>query len=126
MLRFLVVAITFIAVFYPMIVSGRDNGQWGNVDPAIRQWYETRELTPAAQKRLHYVSCCAHADVVKTQFRVEAGSAIDQWFWLTDAGSWSEVPTDIIHWHQHSPTGEPVLFAVGGRPVCFFPPDAGI
>ena len=123
MLRFLVVAITFIAVFYPMIVSGRDNGQWGNVDPAIRQWYETRELTPEAQKRIGYKSCCAHADVVKTQFRVSRDN--DLWFWQLN-GEWVEIPPDIIWWDQHAPSGEPVLFAVGGKPVCFFPPDAGI
>lgn len=101
----------------------RDNGQYANVDPAIRHWYETRTLTPAAQQRFGYKSCCAHADVVKTRFRT-LGRA-DQWEWELD-GRFEPVPADIIHWDQHAPSGEPVLFAIGGRPVCFFPPAGGI
>lgn len=60
--------------------NATDHGQWANVDPAIRQWYETRTLTPAAQARIGYRSCCLHADVVKTRFRV-SGSGNDQWEW---------------------------------------------
>lgn len=118
--------LTAAAVLLMLVpAAARDNGQYENVDPAVRQWYATRELTPEARLRFGYRSCCAHADVVKTQFRVSRGTASDQWFWLQD-GTWAEVPPDIIHPDQHAPSGEPVLFAVGGQPVCFFPPDAGI
>lgn len=121
MRRFLAaVALTLFAI--PALAT--DHGQWANVDPSIRQWYETRTLTPAAQARLGYRSCCAHADVVKTRFRV-SGSGNDQWEWERN-GTFERVPDDIIHWDQHAPSGEPVLFAVAGQPVCFFPGQSGI
>jgi hypothetical protein len=37
-----------------------------------------------------------------------------------------EVPTDVIWWDEHSPTGEAVLFAIDGKPTCFFPPRGGL
>lgn len=101
----------------------RDNGQWVGTDPAVREWYRTRTLTPAAEKRIGFKSCCDHSDVVKTQFR--AGDNRDQWLWL-NGERWEVVPPDIIHWGDVTPTGEPVLFAVGGRPTCFFPGTGGI
>lgn len=99
--------------------------EYAAADPAVRSWYETRELTPAAQKRFGFRSCCAHADVVHTQFKV-AGDGHDQWLWQTEDGTFKPVPGDIIHWNEFSPGQEPVMFAVGGQPVCFFPPGGGI
>lgn len=86
-------------------------------------WYNTRQLTPAAQERFGFKSCCAHADVVKARFKV-SGSGNDEWWWEKD-GQWDRVPADIIHWNEDTPDGQPVLFAVGGKPVCFFPGTGG-
>jgi hypothetical protein len=36
------------------------------------------------------------------------------------------VPPDVIWWDEHSPTGEAVLFALYGKPTCFFPPRGGL
>lgn len=101
--------------------AARWKPEYANAAPVVRDWYESRVLTEAAQKRFHFKSCCAHSDVVKTKFRVGAG---DEWWWLDDA-TWRRVPDDIIHWDQHAPDGQPVLFAVGGQPVCFFPGQDG-
>ena len=98
--------------------------EYASVPQDIRDWYESRTLTAAAQERFHFKSCCNNADVVKTKFKV-GGAGNDEWFWL-DGSTWREVPADIIHYDQFSPTGEPVMFAVGGKPVCFFPPSGGI
>ena len=40
------------------------------------------ELTQKAQMRFPFKSCCEHADVVKTQFRVNRATAGDEWYWL--------------------------------------------
>lgn len=98
--------------------------EYASVDPAVRAWYETRTLTEAAHRRFGFKSCCAHADVVKTRFRVSSASGADEWWWERD-GQWLRVPDDIIHWDQHAPDNMPTLFAVGGKPVCFFAPGAG-
>jgi hypothetical protein len=90
-----------------------------------RDWYQTRELTPAAQKRFSFKSCCSHSDVVRTKFRPLPDGG-DGWEFVDGAGRWVRVPDDIIHWGADTPTGEPVMFAVGGKPTCFFPGKGGI
>ena len=89
----------------------------------VQDWYRAAELTPAAQERFHFKSCCDHADVVNTQFRVSKTNA-DEWWWL-DGSTWKQIPPDIIH-TDHAPDGRPTLFVVNGNPVCFFPPEGGI
>lgn len=102
--------------------QARWKAEYADASPVVRDWYESRVLTEAAQKRFPFKSCCAHSDVVKTKFKTTTG---DEWWWL-DGATWRQVPADIIHWDQHAPDGQPVMFAVGGLPVCFFPPDGGI
>jgi hypothetical protein len=89
----------------------------------VRDWYKTRELTPAARLRLGFKSCCDNSDVVKTQFKV-GGAGNDEWYWL-DGNTWRRVPSDVIHWDERAPNGEAVLFSLGSRPTCFFPPGSG-
>ena len=117
-------AIALLCVFGVKALA-RDNGQYANVDPAVREWYRTRQLTPQAQERFPFKSCCDAADVVRTQFRVDNKNGKDVWEWL-DGQTWQRIPDDIIHYDESAPGGEAVLFAVGGKPVCFFIPNGGI
>jgi hypothetical protein len=117
-----IVAATILIVTAAM---AHDDGRYASSDPSVHAWYERAQLTPAAQKRLGFVGCCAHSDVVHTQFRVSHHDGADQWWWL-DRGSWREVPSDIIEWGQSAPDGQPTLFAIGdGMPTCFFPGTSG-
>lgn len=129
MQRFIVFAalLAVAALLAPRPSSATDHGQWASVDPAIRHWYETRQLTPAAQQRLGWKSCCAHSDVVKTRFKVSATDRGDDWFWL-DGQTWKRIPADIVHRDEHAPGGAATLFVAQGLGVatCFFPPDGGI
>jgi hypothetical protein len=103
----------------------RDFGQYANVPQEIRDWYAKAELTQAAQQRLPWKKCCDHADVVKTQFRVNKSSGDDEWYWLQDR-QWKRIPPDIIHWGVSAPGGEPVLFVYSNVETCFFPGQGGI
>lgn len=116
--------IVFVLALMTTAAQARWKAEYAQAPQATRDWYQSRELTEAAQLRFHFKSCCAHSDVVKTKFKV-GGAGSDEWWWL-NGETWSRIPSDIIHWDQHSPNGEAVLFAVGGNPVCFFPPDGGI
>lgn len=98
--------------------------EYAQVDPIIRDWYESAQLTPEASTRLGFKSCCAHADIVHTRFRVSTVDGADQWQWLNN-GNWKTIPADIIE-IGHSPNGQPTLFVVGEMEVCFFTPDGGI
>lgn len=100
------------------------NGEHDN-DPN-RAWYESRILTPAAQKRFFFKSCCSGADTVHTQFKTNKVNGMDEWWFLNSKNIWERVPEDIIWEGEFSPTGEAIMFAVGGRPVCFFPPEGGM
>ena len=103
----------------------RDFGQYANVAPEIRDWYANAELTDAARQRLPWKKCCEHADVVKTQFRVNKTNGNDEWYWLNE-GQWKRIPPDIIHWGVSAPGGQPVLFVYSNIEICFFPGQGGI
>ena len=128
--RFLLFAVTVLSV---SVVSdainrhvvARDFGQFANVPKEIRDWYANAELTDAAKQRLPWKRCCDHADVVKTQFRVNKSNGDDEWYWLQE-GQWKRIPPDIIHWGVSAPGGAPVLFVYSNIETCFFPGEGGI
>jgi len=98
--------------------------QYAQAPQEVQDWYARAELTPEAQQRFHFKSCCAKADVVRTKFKVDRTTGADVWQWL-DGETWRVVPPDIIHGEQRAPGGEPIMFVVGGNPVCFFIPESG-
>ena len=87
------------AILMTFVVSGAKAE-----DPAIHgshghSWYENAELTDAAKLRFGINKCCAQAEVVRTQFRVDRTTAEDTWWWLDRTTSqWRQIPSDIIHW----------------------------
>lgn len=99
--------------------------EYANAPQEVKDWYRNAQLTEAAQKRFGFKSCCAHSDVVKTEFRVDKASGSDEWYWLSD-GQWSRIPGDIIHWGESTPDLQPTLFALGNLPTCFFPGQGGL
>lgn len=124
-----IIAGIFICIFWLVslvVAFPRNlNGQYDNVDPAIRAWYQNAQLMPAAAARLGWTSCCAHSDVVQTKFRVNRRTSGDEWWWLDSANQWQRIPDDIIHWDESAPDGQPTLFAVGLTPTCFYPGQSG-
>jgi hypothetical protein len=115
---------TLMLVLMTMPAPARDpDGRYANAPH--RDWYQSRKLTPAANARFGFWSCCDHSDVVRTRFRPTKEGG-DGWEFVDASGMWARVPDDIIHWGESTPTGEPVLFAVNDKPVCFFPGDGGI
>jgi hypothetical protein len=99
--------------------------QYAEASQEIQNWYKSRKLTEAARKRFAFGSCCDGSDKVETQFKVDKATGDDEWFYL-QGNQWLKVPEDVIWWDEHSPTGEAVLFAIDGKPTCFFPPRGGL
>lgn len=120
-----IITIAAVICFGSMPVAARWKAEYANAPQAVRDWYESRELTPEAQRRFNFKSCCAHSDVVKTKFKV-GGAGNDEWWWLAADGKWHRVPDDVIHWNEHAPGDQPVMFAMDEKPTCFFPPGGGI
>jgi len=71
--------------------------EYADAAPEVQAWYREAQLTDAAQQRFGFKNCCAHSDVVKTEFRVDKADSGDEWFWLNN-GQWNLIPGDIIHW----------------------------
>lgn len=90
-----------------------------------RDWYRNAELTPAARARFLFDKCCDHADVFRTQFKVNKTTGGDEWWYLSGA-EWKRVPDDIIHVDKHAPDNQPTLFIYAGKETCFFPGGSGI
>lgn len=99
--------------------------EYASQPPEVQQWYQNAELTPAAQAKFGFQKCCAHSDVVHTQFKVNKTSGADEWFWL-DGDTWKRIPPEIIHPDEHAPDGQPTLFVYEHLETCFFPPQGGI
>jgi hypothetical protein len=114
-----------IVTLLPVASQARWKPQYASAPQEIQDWYKSRKLTEAAAKRFAFKSCCDGSDKVETQFRVDRATGEDKWYYQKD-GQWMEVPPDVIWWDEHSPTGEAILFAVDGKPTCFFPPRGGL
>jgi hypothetical protein len=102
------------AALLPATSQAKWKPQYASNSPEIRDWYKSRKLTDAAAKRFAFKSCCDGSDKVETQFKVDKATGDDKWYYQND-GEWVEVST-----------GEAVLFAVYGKPTCFFPPRGGL
>ena len=113
------------ATLLPVASQAKWKPQYASAPQEVQDWYKSRKLTDAAAKRFAFKSCCDGSDKVETQFRVDRATGEDKWYYQKD-DQWIEVPPDVIWWDEHSPTGEAILFAVDGKPTCFFPPRGGL
>jgi hypothetical protein len=113
------------ATLLPVASQAKWKPQYASAPQEVQDWYKSRKLTDAAAKRFAFKSCCDGSDKVETQFRVDRATGDDKWYYQKD-GQWTEVPPDVIWWDEHSPTGETVMFALDGKPTCFFPPRGGL
>ena len=114
-----------IVTLLPVASQAKWKPQYASASQEVQDWYKSRKLTEAAAKRFAFKSCCDGSDKVETQFRVDRATGEDKWYYQKD-GQWMEVPPDVIWRDEHSPTGEAILFAVDGKPTCFFPPRGGL
>jgi len=95
----------------------------------IREWYRTRIINKEAFPRIKMEgSCCDNADVVDTQFKTEKDPKgyHDIWYYQDDDKNWVRIPEDIIHWDEHAPGGQPILYKWHDVETCFFPPNGAV
>lgn len=136
----LFVGITFaLAVFVINYSHATYKPEFANHSDAIRDWFETAEVTKAAYPRLGWLRCCNHSDRVKTRFYVAPTSNGDVWSYEDPTtNKWIIIPDDVIHregitppkGHEDDPDfkqlqAEGVLFVYDGQVTCFWPPESG-
>lgn len=107
-------------------VLARDNGQWENGDPAVREWYKNlmQPDNPSG-------SCCGEADAYWADtVHVRGGKTFAQ---ITDdrddaplgrphieIGTEFEVPDAKLKWDRGNPTGHTIIFlSRAGYVFCF-------
>lgn len=111
-----------------LLVSFEARAEWkpeyAQYPQNVQEWYRQAELTDEAKLRFPFKKCCDHADVFRTQFKVNHENGNDEW-WYLDGEKWKLVPSDIIHVDEHAPDNQPTLFIYSGKETCFFPGGAG-
>ena len=108
-------ALTILGCLYAG-ANARDLGQWENVDPAIKQWYQA-----LMQPDVPTASCCGEADayfaddvhvrdgktyVIVTDDRADEPRGRPH----IEIGTEIEVPNHKLKWDKSNPTGHGVIF----------------
>lgn len=110
--------------------SARDNGQWGSVDQAVRQWFQSLK-----QPDNPSVSCCGEADAYEADsFDVEGDHYVAI---ITNGeediahgkpaianGTRIPVPNSKMKYDKSNPTGHGLIFLGGSdhRVFCYVAP----
>jgi hypothetical protein len=110
----------------------RDNGQWQNTDPEIRQWYQS-----LMQPDVPTASCCAESDAYFADtIYVRDGKTYAV---VTDdrpdeplrrphvpLGTEVEIPASKLKWDRGNPTGHNILFMSRSNYVYCFVQGTGM
>src|ERR1700756_3620354 len=115
-------AVTAIVTLMTLPTLARDNGQWGGVDPAVRQWFQS--LRQPDHPRL---SCCGEADAFEADnFEVENDHYVAV---ITDGegvipnGTRIAVPNWKMKFDSGNPTGHGIIFiGTQGQIYCYVTP----
>jgi len=118
-LALLVIGIVILIAFEAL---ARDDGQWGDKSPAVRQWFKN-----LMQPDNPYVSCCGEADAFEADtFEVKDDHYIAI---ITDGkgiianGTRISVPNAKMKWNSGNPTGHGIIFMSGsGQLYCYVTP----
>jgi hypothetical protein len=121
-IAFVVLAIIVLALGVPAVA--RDDGQWANSPPHIREWFQS--LRQPDHPR---VSCCGEADAFEADtFETEGDHYVAI---ITDGkgvipnGTRISVPNTKIKFDKGNPTGHGIIF-IGdrGQLYCYVTPGA--
>jgi|tagenome__1003787_1003787.scaffolds.fasta_scaffold20232129_1 hypothetical protein len=120
-LRVALASLMVLVVASPM-ASARDNGQWENSPPHVREWFQG--LRQPYNPR---VSCCGEVDAYEADiFEVEGGRYVAV---ITDGkgeipnGTRVPVPNNKIKWDEGNSTGHGIIFiGIHGQVYCYIAP----
>jgi hypothetical protein len=119
-LRIAFIVLAFVAL--GASAAARDNGQWANSPPEIREWFQG--LRQPDHPR---ISCCGEADAFEADiFEAEGDHYVAV---ITDGkgvianGSRISVPNTKMKWDKGNPTGHGIIF-IGdrGQIYCYVTP----
>jgi hypothetical protein len=104
-----------------------DNGQYENVDPAVRSWFKS-------VRSPHGVPCCDISDGhrtatdQRTRTQEEITGGMSEW-WVPIEGEWRQVPEAAVIYNAGNPVGEAVVWWVRNENAIYircFVPGSGV
>ena len=102
-------ALSFLMTMNSICAMGRDNGQWGDQPPHVREWF--RQLMQPDEPTK---SCCGEADAYEADvFEAEGDHYVAI---ITNGkgdianGTRVPVPNYKMKWNQGNPTGHGIIF----------------
>jgi hypothetical protein len=121
-LRTAYIMLAFVVLALAVPAAARDNGQWANSPPNIREWFEG--LRQPDHPR---ISCCGEADAFEADtFEVEGDhyvAIITDGKGVIENGTRIAVPNTKMKWDRGNPTGHGIIF-IGdrGQIYCYVTP----
>jgi hypothetical protein len=105
--------------FSATAAAAMDRGQFKNVPPEIREWFEN-------MRSPNGISCCSYADGHRTGYDIRQGQ-----YWVPIEGEWYPVPPEAVI-KTENPVGEAIVWYQGAperdlprrdwyRIICFVP-----
>jgi hypothetical protein len=91
----LITTLVFCAV--SATAAAMDQGQFKNVPPQIREWFETRRSQEG-------IPCCSYADGHRTGYDMRQGQ-----YWVPIEGEWYPVPPEALI-KTANPVGEAIVW----------------
>jgi hypothetical protein len=96
--------------------AAMDRGQFKNVPPAIREWFEN-------MRSPNGIACCSYADGHRTGYDIRQGQ-----YWVPIDGDWYPVPPEAVI-KTENPVGEAIVWYLlkagpegdSYRIICFVP-----
>jgi hypothetical protein len=116
------IAFAMLACALAVPAAARDNGQWANSPPNIREWFEG--LRQPDHPR---ISCCGEADAFEADtFEAEGDhyvAIITNGKGVIPNGTRISVPNTKMKWDRGNPTGHGIIF-IGdrGQIYCYVTP----
>jgi hypothetical protein len=105
-----------IIVFHHALVlnaNARDNGQWGDTPPSVRQWFQS-----LMQPDNPHMSCCGEADAFEADiFEIDGDhyvAIITDGKGVMSPGTRIAIPNQKMKWDKGNPTGHGIVF-IGSR-----------
>lgn len=116
------VALAALAAMMTLVpVLARDNGQYDNVDPRVRQWFQTRKVPGGPNAGM---ICCNISDGVYAEEDIREGHYWTRFVTPAGPSGWLQVPDELVL-PEGNPNGVPVVWfwLDSGHPVirCFAP-----
>ena len=104
----LIATLMFCAV--SATAAAMDRGQFKDVPPAIREWFENMRSPKG-------ISCCSYADGHRTGYDIRQGQ-----YWVPIDGEWYPVPPEAVI-KTENPVGEAIVWYLQqAEPEGSFPP----